>query len=400
MRTRPALEACRRVRARDRVRVVHASAAGGDFDLNHAITALNAAVEREDYAEAARLKKVIGDAAPSADKAWDAAVPEWLRQRLERLAYRFPTPVQAATLRAAASGRDVVVRAPTGSGKTLGYLSLLLALAAPELGSRGEATVAFVADRPDLSPSNAFNWLAPALATLGAGAAAGAAAGALPARGPPLALVVAPRATLAEQVAGVAYALVGGYARAARTWNPGARDSLFSFTGPKGCRVVLAADPRLILSAGAGDAGGAGAGDGFEPSALDLATELASCDVLVATPEALAALAERGLLGEPTLRQLRAIAVDEGDEGLTPAVLRWARARVRAPAVPAARLTRVDPFPVLRAPRRRSQGDRAVTRRRRARVRRRDGERRARERRSRIGRASIAHSGEWERRVA
>lgn len=288
--------------------------ASAAFDLNEAVTSLNAAVAREDYAEAARLKRAIADAAPSAEQAWARSVPDWLRDRLEVLAYRYPTPVQAATLRAAGSGRDVVVRAPTGSGKTLGYLTLLLSLAAPELSRRGEAAVSAVAERPDLTPTDAFMWLAPALLSLGAGPepAGARAPPPLPARGGPLALVVAPQPALAEQVAGVAYALVGGYARAARSWEPGARDSLFKFKGPKGCRVLLAAEARRAPAS--------------EAASLSEASELANCDVLVATPQALAGLAERGLLGAAFLRGLLCVAVDEGDQGLTPAVLGCARA--------------------------------------------------------------------------
>lgn len=296
------------------VTALRANEASADFDLNEAITSLNAAVAREDYAEAARLKKLINAAAPSAEKAWDDIVPEWLRDRLERLSYRYPTPVQAATLRAADSARDIVVRAPTGAGKTLGYLTLLLSLAAPELSQRGEMTVASVAERPDLSPTDAFMWLAPALATLGASQSSAAAPRQpqLPQRGTPVALVVVPRPTLCEQVAGVCYSLVGGYARASRSWEPGARDSLFRFRGPKGTRVLLAPGAMPLAPDNPG-------------LRLGYAAELKNCDVLVATPQALSTLAEHGVLEASTLRTLTCIAVDEGDEGLTPAVLRLER---------------------------------------------------------------------------
>jgi hypothetical protein len=313
---------------------VHAAAPDDrEFDLNEAMTALNAAVEREDYAEAARLKKLIGDAAPSARKSWDDAVPEWLHDRLERLAYRFPTPVQAATLRAARSGRDVVVRAPTGSGKTLAYLTLCLSLIAPELEQRGRETLGSVVERPDLTPTEAFMWLAPALSTMGSsqGQSQDADASAkppLPPRGLPLAVVIVPRPMLAEQVAGVAYALVGGYARAARSWQPGARDSLFRFQGPKGSRVLLATSDRLpgvaadsALSTPEAEksevAGASPAGETKRPPSTDVelaAAELRNCDMLVATPEALQWLAARGLIDAAALAAVRCLAVDEGDE--------------------------------------------------------------------------------------
>ena len=81
--------------------------------------------------------------------------------------------------------------------------------------------------------------LAPALTTLdGGGPAAGAAKDpffGMRLRGAPPAIVLVPDgdALLAEQVAGTAYALLGGYARASRSWTPGASDSLFRYRGPK-----------------------------------------------------------------------------------------------------------------------------------------------------------------------
>ncbi|KAJ1639175.1 P-loop containing nucleoside triphosphate hydrolase protein [Pavlovales sp. CCMP2436] len=344
----PGASRCRASRAR--AHLVRASGASAEFDLNEAITSLNRAVAREDYTEAARLKKLIGDAAPSAATRWDSSVPDWLSDRLEKLNYRYPTPIQASALRATGRGRDVVVRAPTGSGKTLGYLTLILSLVAPELESRGETTLDFVAERDDLTPTAAFMWLAPALATLGSTSAVAPAAGGpapIPPRSSPLALVVVPRTTLAEQVAGIAYAMVGGYARAAGTWQPGARDSLFQFRGPKGCRVLLATDnlcsmlPPLGETGGevgqgseaggeitetgeAGESGEGGDESGLPPPdpAADCAADLANCDVLVATPLALATLLERGLLGAEALRLVRVIAVDEADDGgLSDAVL-------------------------------------------------------------------------------
>ena len=96
------------------------------FDVNAALTDLNAAVAAEDYAEAARLKKLIDEAAPEAAGAttWPEAMPVWLLERLEQLGLRFPTPIQSAALRAPA---DAVLRAPTGSGKTVAFLCVLLA---------------------------------------------------------------------------------------------------------------------------------------------------------------------------------------------------------------------------------------------------------------------------------
>ena len=93
------------------------------------------------------------------------------------------------------------------------------------------------------------------------------------------------------QVAGTAYALLGGYARASRSWTPGASDSLFRYTGPKGCRV-------RALRSGAGVAAAAAA-------ARD-------ADVLVASAETL----EGAGLSELLMRSAVVVAVDEADASL------------------------------------------------------------------------------------
>lgn len=76
------------------------------FDINEAVTRLNAAVETEDYEAAAAIRDEI-DAAIKADPmkqgnsslslTWSEA-PAWLSARLEDLGFRYPTPVQAAAL--------------------------------------------------------------------------------------------------------------------------------------------------------------------------------------------------------------------------------------------------------------------------------------------------------------
>jgi len=99
------------------------------------------------------------------------------------------------------------------------------------------------------------------------------------------------RHPVATQVAGTAYALLGGYARASRSWTPGASDSLFRYTGPKGCRV-------RALRSGAGVAAAAAA-------ARD-------ADVLVASAETL----EAAGLSELLMRSAVVVAVDEADASL------------------------------------------------------------------------------------
>ena len=114
-------------------RVSPISLCAAESDLNALMTALNAAVANEDYAEAGRIKKLIDAAAPAASTAtsWDN-LPTWLLDRLEGLDFRYPTPIQSAALNAARAG-DAVLSAPTGSGKTLAALCPLLVLCAAEL---------------------------------------------------------------------------------------------------------------------------------------------------------------------------------------------------------------------------------------------------------------------------
>ena len=48
-------------------------------------------------------------------------IPQWLLERCDKLGYTNPTPVQVAALPAVFGGRDVILQAQTGSGKTLVY---------------------------------------------------------------------------------------------------------------------------------------------------------------------------------------------------------------------------------------------------------------------------------------
>ena len=281
------------------------------FDINAAITALNAAVAAEDYAEAARLKALIAEAAPAAagSATWPdssengvTALPTWLRERFEALGFRYPTPIQSAALRT--KTRDAVLRAPTGAGKTTAYLAPLVAKVAAALEKRSAQVIEAVAQF-DLSPTDALGALAPALSTgvplsdpFGSINGGGTLLGGIPLRGPPLALVIVPRDSLAEQVAGTAYSILGGYARASRTWKPGASDSLFKYKGPKGARVcILRADT--------------------DEATLRRASE--DCDVLVATPGGLRAFLDaesswrEAADARNVLTSLAAIAIDEAD---------------------------------------------------------------------------------------
>lgn len=162
-------------------------------DINLLMTELNEAVAQEDYATAAALKKQIdavgaANAAETAGAAADGEVTatrtaakrtadgisdtkigtpadwitvgaaSWLAERLKDLGFRFATPCQANTLRAhiklvIESGvesdgtevdssrfeevwRDIALRAPTGSGKTIAYLASALTSVSRELYDR------------------------------------------------------------------------------------------------------------------------------------------------------------------------------------------------------------------------------------------------------------------------
>ena len=293
------------------------------LDVNEAMTRLNAAVEAEDYALAAQIKAEIdAERAQDSDEqavpalSWTDTVPSWLCSRLEGLGFRYPTPVQAGALAATddeSQRHDAVISAPTGAGKSLAFAVSLLRTIAADLEERGDATVAAVTELLDsplasLSPTDAMDALSPQLLLLsaGSGGALGGGIGGsggggdgatLPVRGPPLALVVAPTEALVEQTSRLLFSLVGGYARESRSYAPGAQDSLFRYEGPKAVRIV-ALGTAAEASAAAGDVGGGGGG------------ALADCDVLCATPAALAAL--QGAAGG-WAAAVRVACVDEAD---------------------------------------------------------------------------------------
>mmetsp|Transcript_20129 Transcript_20129/g.62857 ORF Transcript_20129/g.62857 Transcript_20129/m.62857 type:complete len:603 (-) Transcript_20129:172-1980(-) len=274
-----------------------------EFDVNAAVTRLNAAVEREDYAAAGRIKAEIeagrgSSGAAVAPLVWDAsALPAWLLARVEDLGFRFPTPVQAGALAARRSAiRDTVLSAPTGSGKTLAFSVRLVVEVAEQLEERASLATAAVSalleEAPGgLSPTEAMGALSPALLLPGRDESGDAT---LPARGPPAGLVVAPTASLAEQAARLLHSLVGGYSRESRTYDPGAKDSLFKFGGPKAVRVAA------LFTAEEGAAAAAAAASGAGP--------LRDSELLVATPAAVAAAGE-----SLDLSALRIACVDEAD---------------------------------------------------------------------------------------
>jgi superfamily II DNA/RNA helicase len=59
-------------------------------------------------------------------------MPSWLLERTEALGFESPTSVQAVALPAVLDGRDVIVQAKPGSGKTLTYMLPLIATLKPQ----------------------------------------------------------------------------------------------------------------------------------------------------------------------------------------------------------------------------------------------------------------------------
>ena len=64
---------------------------------------------------------------PTFAEAYADNLPPWLIERAAALGYTTPTPVQADALDAVLEGRDAIVQAKTGSGKTLSYMLPLIA---------------------------------------------------------------------------------------------------------------------------------------------------------------------------------------------------------------------------------------------------------------------------------
>lgn len=424
-----------------------------EFDVNDAVTRLNAAVEREDYAEAKLIKEEIDGAlkanpmneggAPPA-LTWDGA-PPWLSSHMEGCGFRYPTPVQAAALRwiaeqsatdstahddeaepladvsaesqpeapaeaameamapalevmvpdglvagdilavetedgavfnvmvpdgcgpgdsllidlpGSGSGsappppplqRDAVISAPTGAGKTLAFAVPMLCAVDGELERRSVARVAALSELlespagADISPTDSIEALAATLQMpkpaggAGAGSLTGRSEGrstlALPAQGPPVALVVTPTASLAEQAARQVFALVGGREPRAGTMKAagkgGGKDAAVqSYDGPKAVRVAALMTAEDGAAAAAAAAEGAGplreaevlvasaAALGAARSALDTAAlslvavdeaDACDCDVLGALPDA----TRRVLIGA-TVGKAVALSVEEG----------------------------------------------------------------------------------------
>jgi Superfamily II DNA and RNA helicases len=69
--------------------------------------------------------------APTFADEFSDALPQWLIDRAAALGFETPTPVQSEALGVVLQGRDAIVQAKTGSGKTLSYMLPLLAMLEP-----------------------------------------------------------------------------------------------------------------------------------------------------------------------------------------------------------------------------------------------------------------------------
>src|SRR5215510_5262164 len=65
----------------------------------------------------------------------EMSLPPFLAQRLQQAGITTPTPIQAAAIRPALEGRDVMAQAKTGSGKTLAFLLPMIERAMRQSGA-------------------------------------------------------------------------------------------------------------------------------------------------------------------------------------------------------------------------------------------------------------------------
>ncbi|CDF33283.1 unnamed protein product [Chondrus crispus] len=77
--------------------------------------------DENDEADTPQNDPEAGQAPPSVSSFGEMSLDPRVERAIERVGWRKPTPVQSAVVPAALSGRDVLVSAPTGSGKTGAY---------------------------------------------------------------------------------------------------------------------------------------------------------------------------------------------------------------------------------------------------------------------------------------
>uniref|UniRef100_A0A7S4JGV2 RNA helicase n=2 Tax=Guillardia theta TaxID=55529 RepID=A0A7S4JGV2_GUITH len=273
-------------------------------DLNRLHTALNAAVEAEDYTSASLLRDQISaisgfqaDDRKKHSLDWKAlGVPDWLVDRLERMGFRLPTQVQrnamkAISQKAVFSSRDTVIRSPTGSGKTLSYLVPLLSWLSDDLLDEDLSTYLSRFTNKESTKSQKISKvledeIAPA----------------------PLAVIVVPTRELGVQVSMLCYQLLGGSRRNPTLQPnsllpqvmPGNRLNMFKYTGPRRAKVMGVWDDQTL-----------NASMPIEDFGLNI---LKGAHIIVATPTFLQPLVDRGHI---PFENARFVVVDEADECIT-----------------------------------------------------------------------------------
>jgi len=270
-------------------------AASGD-DMNRLQTALNAAIEAEDYTTAAQYRDRITKASTGGEVAapagWSSLqVPDWLSDRAERLGFRIPAQVQRNALETVMDRQDTVIRSPTGSGKTLAYLIPMLSLLSDDLLdddimlhlSRFQSKQATLGQRVSKLVDQE---LAPT----------------------PLAVIVVPTRELGVQVSTLCYMLLGGSRNNPRIqpertmpqYEPGSKTNMFTYKGPRRVKVVGVWDDEALNTSMP-----------VEDYGLD---SLKGAHILVTTPKYLGPISARGHV---PLSNARVLVVDEADACLS-----------------------------------------------------------------------------------
>lgn len=269
-------------------------------DLNWLHTKLQLALAREDYAEAAqlrdRVRRSVSNVGVANEAAWqDLGVPSWLSDRLDALNFPMPTRVQLHSLRAAETGEDAAVCAPTGSGKTLSYLLPLLSQLSDDLLS--EDLSDYLANFLDGGQRSLANQRGKERRQAANRAVDDSVADtAVPT---PAILVIVPTRELGVQVSMLCYRLLGGgtsnptlqpYADPKR-YQFGGKANMFSYKGPRHVKI-------------------AGMWDENAYNDQSLKELLKGVHVIVGTPEYLSRVA---LGDELRLQNVRGVVIDEAD---------------------------------------------------------------------------------------
>ena len=210
---------------------------GGVVDRNLVQTQLRAAVLREDYEEAVRLRDLLkrGENGVAVNGASESAaattasvnsiimdslgsagwpqlgIQDWLVDRLDSMDLPLPTAIQSSATRAVLASADCCICSATGSGKTL-------ALAVPML-----SLLTFSLFEVETLVRNGASSLLR-----------------------PIAMIVVPSRELGAQMALLLYRLLGGSTVSAA---PGSKLNMFKYNGPKNVRVIGLLSERDVMNA-------------------------------------------------------------------------------------------------------------------------------------------------------